>query len=61
MVELLKSQHGGVVEELESYGVKFNEVDGDAFRAALAPLYAEQEGMTPGIFKSIFKELDAMR
>ena len=61
MVELLKSQHGGVVEELESYGVKFNEVDGDAFRAALAPLYAEQEGNTPGILKSIFKELDAMR
>ncbi|MBC16842.1 TRAP dicarboxylate transporter-DctP subunit [Pseudodesulfovibrio profundus] len=61
MVELLKSQHGGVVKELESYGVKFNEVDGDAFRAALAPLYEEQEGMTPGIFKSIFSELDAMR
>ena len=46
MVELLKSQHGGVVKELESYGVQFNEVDGDAFRAAMAPLYAEQEGMT---------------
>ena len=61
MVELLKSQHGGVVKELESYGVKFNEVDGDAFRSALAPLYEEQEGMTPGIFKSIFAELDAMR
>ncbi len=61
MVELLKSQHGGVVEELESYGVKFNEVDGDAFRAALAPLYEEQPGMTPGVFQSIFSELDAMR
>ncbi len=61
MVELLKSQHGGVVKELESYGVKFNEVDGDAFRAALAPLYTEQKGMTPGIFKKIFSELDAMR
>lgn len=61
MVELLKSQHGGVVKQLEGFGVKFNEVDGDAFRAALKPLYAEQEGMTPGIFQSIFKELDAMR
>ena len=61
MVSLLKSQHGGVVEELESYGVKFNEVDGEAFRKALAPLYAEQPGMTPGIFESIFEELDSMR
>lgn len=61
MVELLKSQHGGVVKELESYGVKFNEVDGDAFRSALAPLYAEQPGMTPGVFKAIFSELDDMR
>ena len=61
MVATLKAQHGGVVKELESYGVKFNEVDGDAFRAALAPLYVEQPGMTPGVFKTIFSELDAMR
>ena len=61
MVDLLKSQHGGVVKELEGFGVKFNEVDGDAFREALKPLYAEQEGMTPGIFEAIFAELDAMR
>ncbi len=61
MVNLLKSQHGDVVKELESYGVKFNEVDGDAFRKALAPLYEEQPGMTPGIFETIFSELDSMR
>ncbi len=61
MVALLKSQHGGVVEELESYGVKFNGVDEAAFRTALKPLYKEQAGMTPGIFKSVFTELDGMR
>ena len=61
MVNLLKSQHGGVVKELESHGVKFNEVDGDAFRKALAPLYKEQPGMTPGVFNAIFTELDSMR
>ncbi len=61
MVELLKSQHGGVVKELEGHGVKFNEVDGDAFRAALTPLYKEQPGMTPGVFKALFSELDSMR
>ncbi len=61
MVSLLKSQHGDVVKELESYGVKFNEVDGMAFREALSPLYEEQPGMTPGVFESIFSELDSMR
>ena len=61
MVNLLKSQHGDVVKELESYGVKFNEVDGMAFREALMPLYVEQAGMTPGIFESVFSELDSMR
>lgn len=61
MVSLLKSQHGDVVKELESYGVQFNDVDGMAFRKALAPLYEEQPGMTPGIFESIFAELDSMR
>ena len=61
MVDLLKSQHGGVVKELESFGVMFNEVDGDAFRNALKPLYEEQPGMTPGVFDALFAELDAMR
>ena len=61
MVSLLKAQHGGVVQELEEKGVEFNEVDGVAFRKALAPLYQEQKGMTPGIYNSIFSELDAMR
>lgn len=61
MVRLLSEQHAGVVEELESYGVVFNEVDGDAFREALAPLYVEEAGMTPGIFEKVFAELDSMR
>ena len=61
MVALLKSQHGDVVKELESYGMKFNQVDGAAFREKLAPLYREQAGMTEGIFDSIFSQLDAMR
>lgn len=61
MANLLKSQHSGVVKELEGYGVKFNEVDGDAFRKALTPLYEEQPGMTPGVFEALFSSLDAMR
>ena len=55
------SQHGDVVKDLESCGVKCNEFDVMAFMIALAPLYAEQPGMTAGIFESIFAELDSMR
>jgi TRAP-type C4-dicarboxylate transport system substrate-binding protein len=50
-----------VVAELEENGVEFHEVDGAAFRERLAPMYQEQEGMTPGVFEDIFAELDAMR
>ncbi len=61
MVALLKSQHGGVVKELESYGVKFNEVDKDAFKAATARVYKEIPGLTPGVYDNIVKELAAIR
>lgn len=59
--KILSDGHANTVKELESFGVKFNEVDGAAFRKALAPLYVEQPGMTPGVFNAVFKELDAMR
>lgn len=61
MVELLKSQHGGVVKELESYGVKFNEVDKPAFKAATARIYDEIPGLTPGVYNSLVDELTKIR
>lgn len=59
--QILLNDHAAVVAQLEANGVTFHEVDGEAFRAALAPMYREQPGMTPGVFDSIFAELDAMR
>jgi hypothetical protein len=59
--KILSDGHANTVKELESFGVKFNEVDGAAFRKALAPLYSEQPGMTAGIFNAVFRELGAMR
>lgn len=59
--QILLNDHAAVVAELEANGVTFHEVDGEAFRAALAPMYQEQPGMTPGVFDAIFAELDAMR
>ena len=61
MVELLKSQHAGVVKELESYGVKFNEVDTDAFTKATAKVYDEIPGLTPGVYNNIISELQKIR
>jgi TRAP-type C4-dicarboxylate transport system substrate-binding protein len=61
MVELLKSQHGGVVKELESYGVKFNEVDKQAFKEATAPIYTEIQGLTPGVYDNLVSELTKIR
>ena len=59
--KILSDSHANTVKQLESFGVKFNEVDGAAFRTALAPLYVDQPGMTPGSFNAVLKELDAMR
>ncbi len=61
MTELLKSQHSSVVEELKSYGVKFNEVDTAAFTKATAKIYDEIPGLTPGVYANILKELDMIR
>lgn len=61
LTNVLKESHGAVIDSLEANGVMFNEVDSAAFKEALAPLYMEQPGMTPGIFESIFSELDSMR
>jgi TRAP-type C4-dicarboxylate transport system substrate-binding protein len=61
MIAILNSEHAGVVRELESKGVRFNEVDNAAFRQALAPLYVEEPGMTRGIFNQVFAELDRIR
>lgn len=59
--QILSDNHADVVAQLEANGVTFHEVDGNAFRERLAPMYREERGMTPGIFEAVFAELDAMR
>ncbi|ABR46785.1 TRAP dicarboxylate transporter- DctP subunit [Alkaliphilus metalliredigens QYMF] len=61
MVELLTEQHAGVVEELESYGVQFNEVDREAFVEATAHIYDTFPGLTPGIYDLLQEELAIIR
>ncbi len=61
MVAKMTADHGAVVKELEGYGVKFNEVDRDAFNKAVAPVFKNMSDITPGIYEQIMAELAKMR
>lgn len=48
-------------ERLEKeMGVSFNEVDMDAFREAVAPVYRKMEGVTPELYDTLKEKLAAM-
>ncbi|SHK30255.1 TRAP-type C4-dicarboxylate transport system, substrate-binding protein [Anaerobranca californiensis DSM 14826] len=61
MINILKSNHSNVVKELESYGVKFNEVDKESFRQATKHIYETFPGLTPGIYDQLQEELKVIR
>lgn len=61
MVETMKGKHGAVVKELESYGVKFNEVDKKAFKDSTARIYKEIPGLSPNIYENLVSELTKIR
>ena len=50
-----------VLKELESYGVKFNEVDKQAFKNATARIYKEIPGLTPNVYDNLVAELTKIR
>ena len=53
-----------VYKELESKGVKFNDVDHVAFEKATEPVFKqmeEKEGATPGIYEKLKAELAKIR
>lgn len=57
----MTADHSAVVAELEGYGVKFNEVDREAFNKAVAPVFETMSDLTPGIYEKIMAELAKMR
>lgn len=61
MIEINTQEHSDVVEELESYGVEFNEVDREAFVEATKPVYENFPGLTPGIYDQLQEELEKIR
>lgn len=61
MVEVNTASHASVVKELEGFGVKFNEVDKDAFNAATAKVFDTFPGFSPGIYDKLQAELAKIR
>ena len=58
--ETLKAE-GEFVDLLKAEGVKFNEVDSDAFLKAAAPVYTRFPQWTPGIYDRILAELKTIK
>lgn len=64
MTQLITEAYEQTYEELEGFGVKFNDVDMDAFRAATKVVFDNMEandGCTPGIYDALQAELTKMR
>lgn len=61
MVGLLKSKHAQVVEELESHGVQFNEIDREAFTKETVGLFETLPGVNLKMYNDIKAELKKIR
>lgn len=61
MIQLVGDAYDATVEDLISKGMEFNEVDFAAFAASTESVYANMEGITPGIYEALQAELEKMR
>ena len=61
MNEIAKASEKEFIEELKAKGIKFNEVDSQAFKDATAIVFDKMEGVTPGIYDKLIEELNKMK
>ena len=64
MLKISNDSYNKVKAELESKGVKFNEVDHEKFDKAILPIYENmeaKEGVKPGTYKAMKAELEKIR
>lgn len=61
MINLLKSKHASVVRELESHGVKFNDIDREAFEVRTKMLFETLPGVDIKMYEDIQEELRKIR
>ncbi len=60
MISEISKNYESSKTALEEQGIEFNEVDHDAFVEAVAPVYENMEGVTPGILDKFKAELAKM-
>ncbi len=60
MIGEISRNYDTAMASLEAQGITFNEVDHDAFSRAVAPVYANMKGVTPGILDKFKAELAKM-
>ena len=61
MISEITNNYEATKAKLEAKGNMFNEVDHDAFVAAVEPVYANMKGVTPGIYNKLQAELAKMK
>lgn len=61
MNEIAKASEKEFIEELKGKGIKFNEVDSQAFKEATAEVFDKMVGVTPGIYDKLIEELNKMK
>lgn len=61
MNEIAKASEKEFIEGLEGKGIKFNEVDSQAFKEVTAKVFDKMEGVTPGIYDKLIEELNKMK
>lgn len=60
MIGEISKNYETAKSKLESQGITFNEVDHEAFSSAVAPVYTNMKGVTPGILDKFKAELAKM-
>lgn len=60
MINQISTNYDSTMKELEGQGIKFNDVDHDAFAAAVKPVYDNMKGVTPGIYDTLKAEIAKM-
>lgn len=61
MIQIMNESYDQTVEELKANGVKFNEVDQEAFSKLTESVYENMDGVTPGIYDKLQEELKKIR
>lgn len=61
MNQIAKESEKEFIEDLKEKGIKFNDVDTEAFKEATAVVFEKMDGVTPGIHEKLMEEIEKMQ